>query len=82
MKVDSGASQHSKRKRLIKLLQGSYQHKVRGGTTGGWFVILTKREWNQDCKGPLLYYMELGRHKKEQKYLYVAHKSVTDSNIE
>ena len=26
--------------------------------------------------------MELGRHTKEQKYLYVAHKSVTDINIE
>ena len=57
-----------------------------GGTTGGWFVIPV-RQWYRDCKGLFLYrsevYVELGRHVKEKQiYIYVAHKSVTDNNIE
>ena len=56
------------------------------GTTGGWYVIPV-RVCHQDCKGLFLYrsevYVELGRHVKEKQiYIYVAHKSVTDNNIE
>ena len=71
---------------LTKLLQGSYQHKARDDTTGGWFMILTKpvepRLHGSFAVLICHIYVELGRHTKEQKYLYVAHKSVTDSNIE
>ena len=55
-----------------------------GGTTGGWFVI-PMRQWYQDCKGlfctDLKYMWSLGGTQKN-KYVYMAHKSVTDNNIE
>ena len=47
MKVDSGASQHCKRKRLTKLLQGSYCRKAQD--VNRW-LVLTLREWYNDCK--------------------------------
>jgi len=51
MKVDSGASQHSKRKRLTKLLQGSYCRKAQDVN---WWLVLTLREWYNDCEAQIL----------------------------
>ena len=80
----SGVTFHSKWKRLTKLLQSSYQHKqwTVQPVAGIWYL------WGCDTKiarvffcTNLKYMWSLGGTKKN-KYIYVAHKSVTDSNIE
>ena len=51
MKVDHGAYQVSKRKHLTRLLQGSYHHKAQDGKPR---LVLTLREWYNDCKAQIL----------------------------
>ena len=52
------------------MVRDTYQEEVEPRLQGSFAVLI----WSV--------YMEFERHKKEKKYLYVAHKSVTDSNIE
>ena len=83
MKVDSGASQHSKRKRLTKALTRFLLSQSTGCQPVAGSYLERVVQWLQ---GYFLYWSEvymwiLGGTQKN-KYMYLAHKSVTDSNIE
>ena len=80
MKVDRGASQVSKSKRLTKLLQGSYRWKAQDGqpVAGSYLesgTMIAKLKFLQKPER----YVELG---KATIYIYVPRNLETDSNVE